>query len=40
MYEGIFVMALRCTPCKTGKENVYSEDGRRIFFRKAGIKMS
>jgi hypothetical protein len=31
-------MALRCTPCKTEKERVYSGERMRISFAKAGIK--
>jgi hypothetical protein len=39
MYEGIFAMALRCTPCKTEKERVYSKRRVENIFTKAGIKL-
>jgi hypothetical protein len=38
MYEGIFAMALRGTPCKTGKKSVYSDVKHKNIFWKAGIK--
>jgi hypothetical protein len=40
MYEGIFAMALRCTPCKTEREGVYSLPEVEIFFNKSGIKFA
>jgi hypothetical protein len=38
MYEGIFAMGLRCTPCKTGKESVYSGKVAENIFWRMGIK--
>jgi len=40
MYEGVFVIALRCTPCKTGQERVYSGAREENIFCKGGNKIA
>jgi hypothetical protein len=38
MYEGIFTMALRCTPCKTEKESELFRGRKKNIFSESGNK--